>query len=314
METEDGSHVSKPVAVIACTAMAIFYVAVLYAPTLILRFPPPTSLNNFMIRRFVCAIVSSIVSVIVCALLLPMISLEASSIFGVYGIRVDHMWHAVVFPLSLTSLPYIGSLVSKSISVVNSWKEHKVHGEDYWLKCTQNASEMFLEWITSIATNVLAWRNYFVAPFTEELVFRACIIPLLLCGGFKIYNIIFLSPIFFSLAHLNHFLELYCQQNYSFGKASLIVGFQLGYTVIFGVYASFLFIRTGHIIAPIVAHIFCNVMGFPVLSSRRKGLAIVAFLVGIGSFLWFLFPATSPDLYNDRTDNCRCWHGYCRWN
>ncbi|XP_042484371.1 CAAX prenyl protease 2-like [Macadamia integrifolia] len=115
-------------------------------------------------------------------------------------------------------------------------------------------------------------------------------------------------------AHLNHFLELYCQQRYSFIKASMIVGLQLGYTVIFGFYASFLFMRTGHLLAPIVAHIFCNMMGLPVLSARNKGLTSVAFVAGVAGFLWFLFPATHPDLYNDRTDSCRCWHGYCRWN
>ncbi|OAY69783.1 CAAX prenyl protease 2 [Ananas comosus] len=71
------------------------------------------------------------------------------------------------------------------------------------------------------------------------------------------------------IAHLNHFLELYCQRGYSFLKALLIVGVQLGYTVIFGWYAAFLFIRTGNLLSPIVAHIFCNVMGLPVLSSSR---------------------------------------------
>jgi hypothetical protein len=44
------------------------------------------------------------------------------------------------------------------------------------------------------------------APFTEELVFRACMIPLLLCGGFKMSTIIFLSPVFFSLGK---FLYIY---------------------------------------------------------------------------------------------------------
>ncbi|XP_058087392.1 CAAX prenyl protease 2 isoform X3 [Magnolia sinica] len=238
------ASVPKATAVAACTAMAVFYVAILYSPTLILRLPHPTSVKSFMIRRFVCAAISSIVSAFASALLLPIGSFQAaSSIFGVYGIRVDHL-----------------------------------------------------------------------APFTEEVVFRACMIPLLLCGGFKTSTIVFLSPIFFSLAHLNHFLELYCLQNYSFCRAALIVGPQLGYTVIFGSYASFLFIRTGHLLSPTVAHIFCNVMGLPVLlPPRRKGVTILAFLAGMVGFFWLLFPATSTDLYNDRTDNCRCWHGYCSW-
>ncbi|RRT42579.1 hypothetical protein B296_00057025 [Ensete ventricosum] len=64
------ARVSGTVAVAACAAMAFFYVAILYAPTLILRLPPPTSLDSFMIRRFACAAVSSAASVLACVLLL----------------------------------------------------------------------------------------------------------------------------------------------------------------------------------------------------------------------------------------------------
>nr|XP_010912268.1 CAAX prenyl protease 2 isoform X3 [Elaeis guineensis] len=242
---EPAGSVPGSVAVAACAAMALFYVAILYAPTLILRLPPPSSLDSFMIRRFACAIVSSAISVLASAILLGLGRFQdLPLVLGVFGIRKDHL-----------------------------------------------------------------------APFTEELVFRACMIPLLFCGGFKIYSIIFLSPVFFSLAHLNHFLELYFQQKYSFLKAFLIVGLQLGYTVIFGSYASFLFIRTGNLISPIVAHIFCNVMGLPTLSSSRtKGAATVACVAGLAGFCWLLFPATSPDMYNGRRDGCSCWQGYCSWN
>ncbi|XP_058087391.1 CAAX prenyl protease 2 isoform X2 [Magnolia sinica] len=240
------ASVPKATAVAACTAMAVFYVAILYSPTLILRLPHPTSVKSFMIRRFVCAAISSIVSAFASALLLPIGSFQAaSSIFGVYGIRVDHLWQAVVFPLSLTSLLYTGSLVSKCTFLASAWNENKFHAEGCSVECIKRAPQRLLDQIQSIASNVLAWRVYVVAPFTEEVVFRACMIPLLLCGGFKTSTIVFLSPIFFSLAHLNHFLELYCLQNYSFCRAALIVGPQLGYTVIFGSYASFLFIRTG---------------------------------------------------------------------
>ncbi|RRT79005.1 hypothetical protein B296_00026201 [Ensete ventricosum] len=62
--------ISGRVAVTACAAMAFFYVAILYSPTLILRLLPPASLESFMIRRFACAVVSSMVSVISCFFLL----------------------------------------------------------------------------------------------------------------------------------------------------------------------------------------------------------------------------------------------------
>ncbi|KAJ4970736.1 hypothetical protein NE237_003835 [Protea cynaroides] len=271
-------YVPKSVAVLACTSMTVFYVAILYAPTLILRLPHPTSLNSFLIRRFVCAGISSIVSIFFCALILPMRRLEVSSILAVYGFRVDHLWHAVIFPISLTSLIYTGSLVSKFMSLLSSWNQYEVCGEGFLSEYTKIAFQRFLERMSAMASDVKAWRNYLVAPLTEELVFRACMIPLLLCGGFGTYKVILLSPIFFSLAHLNHFLELYCHQKYTFIKASMIVGLQLGYTVIFGCYASFLFMRTGHLLAAIVTHVFCNMMGLPVFSARNKGLTSIAFV------------------------------------
>ncbi|KAF5954011.1 hypothetical protein HYC85_006867 [Camellia sinensis] len=376
MEEEAEQGISKSLAVTSCAAMAFFYVAILYSPTLILRLPPPISFQSFLIRRFICAAVSSLLSLIFCALILPIRSWDASYLSGVYGIRLDHMvsirvhdWQAVVYPVSLTSLLYAGSLVLKSMSLLNSWKEHWNDSEGRSSNCINNGLQMVIGKMFSIVSNVSAWRNYFVAPLTEELVFRACMIPLLLCGGFKTYGVIFFCPIFFSLAHLNHFLEFYTEQNRSLLKASMVVGLQLGYTVIFGSYASFLFIRTGHygtvttataavtantpvnlnhtakatvmgggnrqsryvtalrngcgrflklcvghLIAPVVAHIFCNFMGLPVLYSRRNGIVSFAFIVGVAGFLWLLFPATDPDLYNDSKDNCWCWQRYCTWN
>ncbi|KAK9122768.1 hypothetical protein Sjap_012370 [Stephania japonica] len=298
---EERSVARGAVAVAACAAMAVFYVAILYAPTLVLRLPQSKSLNSFMIRRFICVSIASVVSLIFSALILPKGSWELSHLSAAYGIRADHMWQAVVYPLSLTSLMYAGSLVSKSLSLLSSWKEDE---HDVSFCHVKNISQRFLDWVSSVASNVLAWRNYVVSPLTEELVFRACMIPLLLCGGFKVLSIIFLSPIFFSLAHLNHFLELYWLQNYTFLKAALIIGFQLGYTVIFGSYASFLFIRTGHLVAPLVAHIFCNTMGLPLLPSRGKGLMNVVSIAGMIGFLLLLFPATRPSMFNGKTDNC----------
>ncbi|KAJ9559225.1 hypothetical protein OSB04_013839 [Centaurea solstitialis] len=298
MEAEGGG-VTVAVAMVACTAMTVFYVAILYSPTLILRLPPPASFKSFMIRRFVCAGISTVVSLVVCALILPIKSWEVSYLFSAYGIRLHHTWQAVALPLFLTSLMYSGSFVLKFFSLWSSWAEHGDHGIDLSF---DGLRSVLLKLVNS------------TAPLTEELVFRACMIPLLLCGGFKPYTVILLSPVFFSLAHLNHLLEFYMQQDTSLLKACMVVGFQLGYTVIFGSYASFLFVRTGHLAAPLVSHMFCNFMGLPTFFSRKTGLASVGFVAGVVGFIYLLFPLTSPDLYNDRTNDCKCWHRYCDWS
>ncbi|XP_021993844.1 CAAX prenyl protease 2 [Helianthus annuus] len=301
MELYSGAGgVPASLAIVACIGMTILYVAILYSPTLILRLPPPSSFKTFMIRRFICAGISTVVSLVVCAFILPIKRWNMSYLLSAYGIRLHHTWEAVVFPLGLTSLMYIGSFILK---IWSSWAEHGDHQIDI-------SFQNLINWMVSGVYDISVWRMYIVAPLTEELVFRACMISLLLCGGFKAYTVILLSPVLFSLAHLNHLLEYHMQQNTSLLKASMVVGFQLGYTVIFGSYASFLFVRTGHIAAPLVSHIFCNIMGLPAFFSRRTWLVSVGFVAGAISFVYLLFPLTSPSLYND---NCECWHTYCYW-
>ncbi|CAM8965187.1 unnamed protein product [Rhodiola kirilowii] len=303
----EAQGLSRATAVTSCSALASLYVAILYAPTVLLRLPPPANFRIYMIRRFICASICSFVSIVFTAIILPTKGWDLSYLLKVYGLRSDHVWQAVVFPIFLTSLVYSGSLLLKSLKLMDEWKEANTRGESI----IQHLYQQFHSWIFATASNIIAWRNYVVAPLTEELVFRACIIPLLLCGGFSSFTSMFLGPIFFSLAHLNHLMEIYSQGDCTIIKAFTIVGFQLCYTVLFGSFASFIFIRTGHLIAPIGAHILCNFMGFPVLYSRRNGLVTVAFLAGVASFAWLLFPLTRPDLYRDRVENCCCWHGYC---
>ncbi|KAK2995579.1 hypothetical protein RJ640_000055 [Escallonia rubra] len=164
---EDGG-VLKSVAVTACAAMTLLYVAILYAPTAILRLPPPSSFKSFMIRRFACAAVSSALSVVVCAFLLPIKRWNGSSFFGVYGIRLDHFWQSVLFPLSLTSLMYVGSFFLKSLILLSSWKEHRNQGGDFLLNYIKDGLQNCISWMLSVASNVSVWRNYIVNPVARS--------------------------------------------------------------------------------------------------------------------------------------------------
>ena len=79
------------------------------------------------------------------------------------------------------------------------------------------------------------------------------------------------------------------------------VGFQFAFTTAFGWFATFVFLRTGHLTAAVAVHAFCNLMGFPdfcALSSHpAKGIIRAAFGLGICLFCALINPLTQPPLY-----------------
>jgi len=146
------------------------------------------------------------------------------------------------------------------------------------------------------------WRNYFVGPLSEEWVFRACMCPLLLAGGYGQLGTLLCSPLFFGVAHLHHIIQHLHKTGRHLRNAWIEVLFQLFYTTIFGMYSAFLFVRTGHLIAPFLAHAFCNYMGFPrfdlVMDHPHKFVVGGCFLAGFSLFWVLLFPITNPLWYN----------------
>lgn len=88
----------------------------------------------------------------------------------------------------------------------------------------------------------------------------------------------------------------------------IILVFQFMYTTIFGAYSALLFISTGNVIGPIMAHKFCNHMGFPdfremfQFQEPKRSCLLVLSLVGL--ILWcILIKYTSdPRIYSNQMD------------
>ena len=162
-----------------------------------------------------------------------------------------------------------------------------------------------------------------MAPVSEEFTFRACMLPQLL-KCYSSFQAIFICPLFFgigewvfftifitvsakccfcSLGHFHHMTER-CKSGMPVLQSLLISCFQFVYTTLFGIYAAFLFVRTGHIAAPCVAHAFCNLMGFPDFGEigRRQGyqrtVLVAAFVGGLMGWCYLLWPLTNPSFYN----------------
>ncbi|CAK7207822.1 CAAX prenyl protease [Sporothrix eucalyptigena] len=108
------------------------------------------------------------------------------------------------------------------------------------------------------------WRNYVAGPVTEEVLFRAAGVPLLLLAHTPVRRTVLLSPIVFGLAHLHHAYEFSVMHphvpKWQVAVRSLL---QFGYTTLFGSYATFLYLRTGSLLTICVVHSFCNSMGLP---------------------------------------------------
>ncbi|EAT90994.2 hypothetical protein SNOG_01345 [Parastagonospora nodorum SN15] len=110
----------------------------------------------------------------------------------------------------------------------------------------------------------IGYRNYIVGPVSEELVWRSFIVPLHVLGHFTGKQIVFLTPLYFGIAHLHHLYEF----RITHSEVPLFIAilrslFQFTYTSLFGFFATFVYLRTGNVYTCILAHTFCNWMGLP---------------------------------------------------
>ncbi|KAK9868383.1 hypothetical protein WJX84_003999 [Apatococcus fuscideae] len=135
-------------------------------------------------------------------------------------------------------------------------------------------------------------RNYVFAPVAEEWCFRACMVPLLLDQGWSSQAAIIWSTLVFGAAHLHLLLEMLMHEGMDIRAAIIAVLFQFVYTSLFGAYAAYWLIHSGTVLAPIGAHVACNLLGMPDLPHMAhhpwRRLLVPATLLGIATFFWTL--------------------------
>ncbi|KAI1334188.1 CaaX protease [Xylariaceae sp. FL0016] len=148
--------------------------------------------------------------------------------------------------LALTAVLFAGPLF-ETLIVHGAWR--------HWLSLAP-VSVLFAEWTV--------WRNIVAGPFTEEVLFRSASVPLMLVAQTSVSRTIFLSPVIFGLAHVHHFYEFRLSHPHIPAATGVLrSAVQFSYTSLFGAYATFLFLRSGSLLAICVVHAFCNVMGLP---------------------------------------------------
>nr|XP_033810845.1 CAAX prenyl protease 2 isoform X2 [Geotrypetes seraphini]XP_033810846.1 CAAX prenyl protease 2 isoform X2 [Geotrypetes seraphini]XP_033810847.1 CAAX prenyl protease 2 isoform X2 [Geotrypetes seraphini] len=203
------------------------------------------------------------------------------------GFRLEGILTAAALPLLLTMVLFLGPLIQLSLDC--PWDLFDgikvVFDPRFWGVCMTD-----MRWL----------RNQVIAPLTEELVFRACMLPMLIpCTGLQ--PAIFACPLFFGIAHFHHIIEQLRFRQGTMISIFLSAAFQFSYTAVFGVYTAFIFIRTGHLIGPVLCHSFCNYIGFPAVCSAldhpQRMTLLLFYFVGVLLFLLLLHPMTEPALY-----------------
>ncbi|KAI1412981.1 hypothetical protein F5Y13DRAFT_189782 [Hypoxylon sp. FL1857] len=158
----------------------------------------------------------------------------------------------------LTAVLFAGPLYEYLV-VDEGWRD--------WLTL-RPLSELFSEWTK--------WRNIVAGPFTEEVLFRSAAVPLMLAAQTSVTTTIFLSPLVFGLAHLHHYYEFRLSHPHVATSLMLMRSImQLGYTTLFGAYATFLFLRSGSLLAVFAVHAFCNCMGLPRVWGRVLPVVVI---------------------------------------
>ncbi|XP_028450355.1 CAAX prenyl protease 2-like [Perca flavescens] len=203
------------------------------------------------------------------------------------GVRLDGLIPAAILPLLLTMVFYLGPLVHSAIDNPEGFTGELQSALDVqsWRLCVGDAV-----WL----------RNQVVAPVTEELVFRGAMLPMLVsCTGPT--AAIFIAPLFFGVAHFHHISEQRRLHKDSISVILLVSVMQFSYTTVFGAFTAFIFMRTGHVVGPMLCHSFCNSQGLPDISSAlqhpQRSALLFSYLMGVLLFLVLLFPLTDPFLY-----------------
>uniref|UniRef100_A0A7I4YYH5 CAAX prenyl protease 2 n=1 Tax=Haemonchus contortus TaxID=6289 RepID=A0A7I4YYH5_HAECO len=232
-------------------------------------------------KRSIAAVVNNVLSVAITYFVLW--QRNDSSPFRSMGFRPEGTLAAIVWPGILIGVLYTGQWVLlildgqlRSMFSVNEWK----------VSLRQHT------WI----------RDVIVGPVTEEITFRCCCVALLKDCVSPTMAIV-AGPLPFACSHLHHIGDDR-RRGYTWSQAVARRVFQLAYTYLFGAYATYLFLNSGHALAPIVTHAVCNCMGLPLFNeigsfSKRwqRVLLWTAYASGMCGFVMLLGPLTRPELY-----------------
>ncbi|XP_074128767.1 CAAX prenyl protease 2 isoform X1 [Sminthopsis crassicaudata] len=181
------------VSVCSCLSLACSYVGSLY----VWKSELPRDHPAVIKRRFTSVLVVSSLSPLCVLLWQELTGLQPGiSLFTLMGVRLEGIFPAALLPLLLTMILFLGPLMQLSLDcpwdLANGLKV--ALAPQAWLRCLTD-----MRWL----------RNQVIAPLTEELVFRACMLPMLApCTGLG--PAVFTCPLFFGVGQRGQHLPVGC--------------------------------------------------------------------------------------------------------
>ncbi|XP_076284199.1 ras converting CAAX endopeptidase Sras isoform X3 [Lasioglossum baleicum] len=257
METADqNTDMCCVSAILLCLCLAVVFVASLY----VWRSPYDREHPTIIKKRFFSVFIVCLVSPTSLYFGMNEKYLEKATFLELLGIRWPGLIQAIVMPLLLTMILFLGPLCVEDYSGFRRLFSQSIYR------------------IENIKT-LTWWRGQVVAPLSEEWTFRA-----------------------------SHFHHIVCRlkDGVTLKSAFFMSCYHVGYTTVFGAYAAFLFVQTGHFVAPLTVHSFCNGVELPDLTMAFKGplRKFSLFFIGLVSFCLLLMPMTDPKLFH----NDLFWH------
>ena len=275
--------------------------------------------------------------------------IKDSTFLNSIGIRLDNCFASVKVSVILMILFYSGPLVTFLLVLVhhssiiqNKLSLNRVNVDN---NSRKNATELSMSlighflslWYHSLKSQIkmaflmpeLTFRTLCFAPVSEELIFRACIILIMLCIHSNTsteqasisWNIALKCPLWFGIAHIHHAYTAWTERTKDYPMKMIPSNmkkilfpiviqtlFQLGYTTIFGFMAALLYMRTGNILAPITSplenklddvDVYDILLDYTCLYRYRWFLLLLHFF-GLLSFTFLLFPLTETLSQNSK--------------
>lgn len=135
------------------------------------------------------------------------------------------------------------------------------------------------------------FRDHIFAPITEEFIYRAIVVNLLLLEPYSVRFIVLVAPLLFGFAHLHHGYRMFRHNSMPFIVILVQIVFMTVYTSLFGMLETYLYLKFNHnLLAVIVVHVICNLFSFPDFQIEGStGYKAVYYGSMVGGILGFLY-------------------------